>query len=101
MSALGCLRERTHSIQFFTLAVVDESAPVSAAVSAGARSESLLVASRFGFIPISAAARSFRPPVGVISLVSRFSIPAFEEYSSFVPPAALGMRDEYTTWNPF
>src|SRR5256885_7069488 len=72
MLALGCLRERTHSIQFRTLAVVDESAPVSAAVSAGARSESLVVASWFGFISISAAARSFRPPVGVISLVSRF-----------------------------
>src|SRR5437879_7649230 len=69
MLALGCLRERTHSIQFRTLAVVDESAPVSAAVSAGARSESLVVASWFGFISISAAARSVRPPVGVISLV--------------------------------
>ena len=36
MSALGCLRERTHSIQLRTLAVVDASPPVFAAVSAGA-----------------------------------------------------------------
>src|SRR2546421_2435476 len=40
MSALGCLRERTHSIQLRTLAVVDASPPVFAAVSAGARSDS-------------------------------------------------------------
>src|SRR6266700_3101963 len=34
--ALGCLRLRTHSIQFRMLAVVDESSPVLAAVSVGA-----------------------------------------------------------------
>ena len=40
MLALGCLRLRTHSIQFRMLAVVDESAPVFAAVSVGATCES-------------------------------------------------------------
>src|SRR6059058_5484076 len=78
MLALGCLRLRTHSIQFRMLAVVDESAPVFAAVSVGATCDSFMVASWLAFIPISAANRSLRPPVGVISLVSRFSIPAFE-----------------------
>src|SRR5881227_2398755 len=48
MSALGCLRERTHSIQLRTLAVVDASPPVFAAVSVGARSDSLAVPSRLG-----------------------------------------------------
>ena len=78
MFALGCLRERTHSIQLRTLAVVDASPPVFAAVSVGARSDSFAALRRFGFMPISAAAFSSSPPVGVISLVSRLSIPAFE-----------------------
>src|ERR1051325_1217249 len=78
MLALGCLRLRTHSIQFRMLAVVDESAPVLAAVSVGATCDSFMGDSWFAFIPIPAATRSVSPPVGVISLVSRLSIPAFE-----------------------
>src|ERR1043166_6029926 len=58
MLALGCLRLRTHSIQFRMLAVVDESAPVFAAVSVGATCDSFMGDSWLAFIPISAANRS-------------------------------------------
>ena len=78
MFALVFPRERTHSIQFRTLAVVEESPPVFAAVSVGATSESFIVGSWFAFMPISAAERSVSPPLGEISFVSRFNIPAFE-----------------------
>ncbi len=55
MSAFVFPRERTHSIQLRTFAVVDESPPVFAAVSVGATSESFIVGSWFAFMPISAA----------------------------------------------